>query len=89
MSLVERVGGSKKKYTLIEDVVIVKGLKNGLDIDGVVKLLKKCGFERTKASTEYRIYRVLTKVDKFSDIYKDLKDEELKKVQLEADKLMK
>lgn len=89
MSLVEKVSGSKKKYTLEEDVVIVNGLKSGLDVDGVVKLLKKCGFERTKASVEYRIYRVLTKVDKFSDIYKDLTDEKLKEVQLKVSKLMK
>lgn len=91
MSLVERVGVSKKSYTLKEDVMIVTLLKRGTLMSDLSSVMKKYGFERSKPSLEYRIYRVLTKVNKFVEIerYKNVTADELKKVEDEVNKMLK
>lgn len=91
MSLVERTGVSKKDYTLKEDVMIVTLLKRGTLMSDLSSVMKKYGFERSKPSLEYRIYRVLTKVNKFVEIerYKNVTADELKKVEDEVNKMLK
>lgn len=90
MSLVERPAGTKKLYSLEEDVLIVTILQKnkGATIDSIAATMKKCGYDRSSGSVRYRVDRQLTKVDKFIDLHKSATEEDIKKAKVNAEQLL-
>ena len=90
MSLVKRSShGSKKKYTLIEDLLLIF-LEDYSDRE-ISKILKKIGFNRPEGSITYRLgSRVLGSMDSYEELaeYHRIDEEGLKKAQERARKLL-
>lgn len=90
MALVDKTAGSKKLYSLEEDVLIVTILKKnkGATVDHIVKTMKACEMPRTEGSIRYRIDRQLAKVDKFTELHKNATEDDVKKAQAKVEQML-